>query len=83
MSFLFYCSWHNKNEWLKEIKKKFKEQKIFLIKDKPDFSKIEYAIIWNLPDKILKQLKNNQQYFNSLVLLNYKLQNQNNQTILT
>ena len=39
MSFLFYCSWHNKNEWLKEIKKKFKKQKIFLIKDKPNFSK--------------------------------------------
>ena len=40
MTILFYCNWNNKDEWLKKIKKKFKNEKIFTLKDKPDLSKI-------------------------------------------
>ena len=28
------------------------------IKDKPDFSKIEYAVIWELPNEVYKKLIN-------------------------
>ena len=58
MTLFFYCSWHNRDEWLKVIKKKFKNKKIVTLKDKPDFSKIKYAIIWNLPDRLYKKLIN-------------------------
>ena len=37
-------------------KKKFKQHKVYTINDKIDFNIIEYAIVWNLPDKILKKL---------------------------
>ena len=43
---------------LKEIKKKFTNNKIVTLKDTPDFSKIEYAIIWDLPDEIFQKLIN-------------------------
>ena len=58
MSILFYCNFSNKKQWLNSVKKKFSTNKIFTIKDKPDFLKIEYAIVWNLPDNIMKKLKN-------------------------
>ena len=58
MNFFFYSPWHDSSEWLKEIKKKFKNNKIVTLKDKPDFSKIKYAIIWELPNKIYKKLTN-------------------------
>ena len=58
MSIFFYCNFRNKKEWLKSIKKKFSKNKVFSIKDKPNFSQIEYAIVWNLPDSIMKKLKN-------------------------
>ena len=57
MSFLFYCSWHDKDEWLQKIRKKFREN-IYTLEDKPNFSKIKYAIVWELPDKIFKKLIN-------------------------
>ena len=58
MTILFYCNWNNKDEWLKKIKKKFKNEKIFTLKDKPDLSKIKIAIIWNLPDEVYQKLNN-------------------------
>ena len=58
MTILFYCNWNNKDEWLKKIKKKFKNEKIFTLKDKPDFSKIKISIIWNLPDEVYQKLNN-------------------------
>ena len=58
MSILFYCNFTNKKKWLQIIKKKFPENKVFTINDNPDFLKIEYAIVWNLPDSIMKKLKN-------------------------
>ena len=58
MTILFYCNWKNKDEWLKKIKKKFKNEKIFTLKDKLVFSKIKIAIIWNLPDEVYQKLNN-------------------------
>ena len=58
MTILFYYPWHNSDEWLKKIKKKFKNIKIVTLIDKPNFSKIKYAIIWDLPDNIYQKLTN-------------------------
>ena len=58
MSILFYCTFKNKNDWLKTIRKNFNKEKVYTLTQKPNFSKIKYAIIWNLPDNILKKLNN-------------------------
>ena len=58
MTILFYCPWHNKNEWLKTIKKKFANNKIVTLENKLDFSKVTSAIIWDLPNEIYKKLTN-------------------------
>ena len=58
MIFFFYCPWHDKHEWLKKIKKKFYNNKIVTLKDKPKFSEIEYAIIWELPNEVYQKLNN-------------------------
>ena len=58
MSILFYCNFNNKKKWLVSIKKKFPEYNVFTIKDKPDLLKIDYAIVWNIPNSIMKELKN-------------------------
>jgi len=58
MNIFFYCKWINKDEWLTKIKKKFKNHKILTLSDKPDFEKIECAIIWEIPDKLLEKMKN-------------------------
>ena len=44
MTILFHCPWHNNQEWLTGIKKKFIKDKIFTIEDNPDYSKIERKI---------------------------------------
>ena len=38
--------------------KKFKHHKVFTLKEKFDYDQIHYAIIWNLPNKVLKKLIN-------------------------
>ena len=58
MNIFFHCNFSNKNKWHQEIKKKFKDHRIFSIKDKIEYHKIDFAIIWNLPDEILKKLIN-------------------------
>ena len=58
MSILFYCNFSNKKQWLNSIKRKFPKNKVFTINDNPDLLKIEYAIVWNLPNSIMKKLKN-------------------------
>ena len=58
MSILFYSPWKNNHEWLREIKKKFNKTGIFTLQNKPNLSKIEFAIIWQLPNQILKKIKN-------------------------
>ena len=58
MNILLHCGFDNKDEWEKSIKKIFKNDKIFLLKDNPNLNKIECAIIWNVPNNILKKLIN-------------------------
>ena len=63
MSIFFYCPWHDKDNWIKSIKKIFKNEKILTTRDDPDYSKIQYAIVWDLPDSINKKLKNLKLFF--------------------
>jgi glyoxylate/hydroxypyruvate reductase A len=58
MNILYYSTFSNQIDWLKLLRKKFKGHKIFTIKDKFDFKKIDSAVVWNLPDPILKKLSN-------------------------
>ena len=58
MNIFLYCGFDNKKEWEQSIKKTLKGNKIFLLKDNPDFTKIDIAIIWNIPNQILKKLTN-------------------------
>ena len=58
MNILYHCTFSNQDEFLKLLKKKFKSYKIFTLDDNVQLEKIEAALIWNLPDKILKQLTN-------------------------
>ena len=58
MNILYHCTFSNQDEFLKLLKKKFKSHKIFTLDDNVQLEKIEAALIWNLPDKILKQLTN-------------------------
>ena len=58
MNILFHASFANKDEFLKSLKKKFIPHKIFTLDQNIPLDKIEVALVWNLPDKILKKLKN-------------------------
>ena len=58
MNILFHASFANKDEFLKSLKKKFIPHKIFTLDQNISLDKIEVALVWNLPDKILKKLKN-------------------------
>lgn len=58
MNILFYCTFPNQQKWLKILKKKFKGHKILTVKENIDYKKIDVAIVWNLPNKILKKLLN-------------------------
>ena len=58
MNILFYASFANQDEFLKSLKKKFIHHKIFTLNKNIKLDKIEVALVWNLPDKILEKLKN-------------------------
>ncbi len=58
MNILFHASFANKDEFYKSLKKKFIPHKIFTLDQNIPLDKIEVALVWNLPDKILKKLKN-------------------------
>ena len=58
MAILVHSTFSDKKYWEKIIRSKFKNEKIISIKDKNNFKDVEYAIVWNLPNHILKQLKN-------------------------
>ena len=58
MNILYYCTFSNQDEFLASLKKKFKSHKIFTLNDNIELEKIEVALVWNLPDKILKKLTN-------------------------
>ena len=58
MNILFHASFANQDEFLKSLRKKFFSHKIFTLDQNIPLDKIEVALVWNLPDKILKKLKN-------------------------
>ena len=58
MAILVHSTFSDEKNWEKKIRKKFKNEKIISIKDKNNFKEVKYAIVWNLPNHILKQLKN-------------------------
>jgi len=58
MNILFHASFANQDEFLKSLRKKFFYHKVFTLDQNVPLDKIEVALVWNLPDKILKKLKN-------------------------
>ena len=58
MNILFHASFANQDEFLKSLRKKFFSHKIFTLDQNVSLDKIEVALVWNLPDNILKKLKN-------------------------
>ena len=58
MNILFHASFANQDEFLKSLRKKFFPHKVFTLDQNVPLDKIEVALVWNLPDKILKKLKN-------------------------
>ena len=58
MNILFHASFANQDEFLKPLRKKFFSHKVFTLDQNVPLDKIEVALVWNLPDKILKKLKN-------------------------
>ena len=58
MSIVFYCNWPNKQEWIQALKKKFVKENIYTWPKIKNKSKIECAIIWNMPRNELRKFKN-------------------------
>lgn len=58
MNIFFYCTFDNQEQWLKTLKKYFKGHKILTIDDNFNLHKIDVAIVWNIPNIILKKLLN-------------------------
>ena len=58
MNILYHCTFSNQDDFLKLLKKKIKPHKIFTLDDNIQLDKIEAALVWNLPNKILKKLSN-------------------------
>ena len=86
MSILFYSPWnkHINEKWLTSINYYFRKTKVYTLKDNPDLSKIEFCIIWELDDKILKKLKNVKILFSMGAGVDHilNLKNYNNQPII-
>ncbi len=58
MNILFYATYSNQEEFLNTLRKKFKHDKVYTIKDNVNFSNIDVAMVWNLPNNIFKKLVN-------------------------
>ena len=58
MKIFFYATFSNDSDFLKIIKKKFNNHEIYTVNDEFDFESIDIAMIWKIPDKILKKLVN-------------------------
>ena len=58
MNIFFYATYSNKDEFLVTLKNKFKDEKIYTVKDTFDYSIIDVAMVWNLPQHICKKMKN-------------------------
>ena len=58
MNIYFYATFSNQDVFLASVKKKFKSHNIFTQKDNINFDIIDIALVWKLPNKILKKLTN-------------------------
>ena len=58
MNIYFYATFSNQKDFLSSVKKKFKLHKIFTQNDNIALDIIDVALVWKLPDKILKKLTN-------------------------
>ena len=58
MNIFFYATYSNQEEFFHTLKKKFKHDKIFTINDNVDLSKIDVAMVWNLPSSVFKKMVN-------------------------
>ena len=58
MHIFFYATYSNEEEFLDTLRNKFKHDKVYTIKDKIDLSKIDVAMVWNLPNNIFKKMVN-------------------------
>ena len=56
MSILFYCKFQNSAEWKRKVKQRFRNKKIISINETNKFNQVDIAIVWNLPDQILKKI---------------------------
>ena len=63
MNIFFYANFSNNTQFLKIIKKKFKDHQIYTIGDKFDYESISIAMIWKLPNNEFKKLINLQLIF--------------------
>ena len=58
MNIFFYATYSNQEEFLLTLKKKFKDDKIYTLNDNVDLSKIDVAMVWNLPRSVFKKMLN-------------------------
>ena len=58
MNIFFYATYSNQEEFLLTLKKKFKDDKIYTINDNVDLSKIDVAMVWNLPSRVFEKMLN-------------------------
>ena len=63
MNIFFYATYSNQKEFLNTLRKKFRHDKIYTLKDDFDLSKIDIAMVWNLPDQIFKKMSKFKSYF--------------------
>ena len=58
MNIFFYATYSNQKEFLNTLRKKFRHDKIYTLKDDFNLSKIDVAMVWNLPNEIFKKMTN-------------------------
>ena len=58
MNIYFYATFSNQDDFLKTLKKKIRGHSIFTKNDKIKLDIIDVALVWKIPDGILKKLIN-------------------------
>ncbi len=58
MNIFFYATYSNQKEFLKTLRNKFKQDKIYTIEDNVDLSEIDVAMVWNPPNNVFKKMIN-------------------------
>ena len=58
MNIFYYSKFSNRSKWVSALKKKFKGHKVYTDKDSFDHKKMDIAIIWKVPNILLKKMSN-------------------------